>query len=506
MDKRARDEIAAASDLNDGASRRAFLGGAAAATALAAGSGAVAAPLKAAGDLTWTPAWRLRQMIVAKQISPVEVVDHFLARIDRFNPTLKSFKYIDAEGARAQAKKAEAAVMRGDPLGPLHGLPTSVKEHIHVKGMPVMGLGSPSGVADHDQIGVERLRAAGAIIVGTNTMMGTSSPGPGQYNWEAEARSPWDPSRQPGWSSSGGAASTAAGLLPFTIGSDGGGSTRLPAAITGVIGVHPTVGRIPSFNFNPASLTLSTTVGPLARDARDAAMVMQVMAGPDGRDLIGVDEPAPDYLFNLDRGVKGLRFAWSEDFGWGKQYELPITKRVVAVAHQAAHGFRSLGAVVEPTAEQWEDWFKSYQITERVFGARMRAGAAGQPAPTPDEIRAALENRGRSHAKFRALFAKYDLLLSTTAQFTAYKVEDWNAVWTTDSPKYPQGTFAPTYTVFTHMFNWLGFPAISVPCGFLDGLPVGLQIVGPPEREALVMRAAAAFTRAFPRNERPRVS
>lgn len=488
-----------------GASRRAFLQATAATAVVAASSGAGAAAT-AGGDLTWTPAWRLRDMIARKQVSPVEVLDHFLARIDRFNPTLKAFKHIDAEAARAQAKQAEAAVMRGDPLGPLHGLPTSVKEHIHVAGMPVLGLGAPNATATHDQIGVERLKAAGAIIIGTNTMMSTSSPGPGRYNWDAEARSPWDPSRQPGWSSSGGASAVAAGLLPFTIGSDGGGSTRLPAAISGVIGVHPTVGRIPSFNFQNPSLTLSTTIGPLARDGRDAAMVMQVMAGPDGRDVVGIDEPAPDYLANLDKGVRGLRFAWTDDFGWGKAYELPGAKRVVAVAHAAAHGFRDLGAIVEPTAEQWEDWFRSYQVTEQVFGARMRAGAAGRPAPTPDDIRAALENRGRSFRRFRDLFGKYDLLLSTTAQFTAYKVEDWDRVWTTDGPSFPQGTFAPHYTIYTHMFNWLGFPAVSVPCGFLDGLPVGLQIVGPPEREALVLQAAAAFTQAFPRHERPRVS
>jgi Asp-tRNA(Asn)/Glu-tRNA(Gln) amidotransferase A subunit family amidase len=371
--------------------------------------------------------------------------------------------------------------------------------------MPVMGVrGGGNAIATTDDVGVARLRAAGAVIVGTNTMMGTSAPGPGQYNWDAEARNPWDPTRAPGWSSSGGAAAAAARLLPVTIGSDGGGSTRLSGAISGVIGVHPSVGRIPRVSSERPRLNLTGTTGPLARDARDAAITMQVLAGPDGRDLVAIKDPAPDYLSNLDKGVSGMRFAWTDDYGYGAKYKVQDTGRVVAAVRQAAMGFAKLGAKVEPTAEEWEDFWPSLGITNQIFAGDGEGANAGRP--TPQQIQTALETRGRNAERFYDLLSKYDLLLSVTAQFTAYKMEDWAAAWTKDSKKYPHGTFAPTYTVYTHMFNWLGFPAVSLPCGFIDGLPIGLQIVGLPDREPKILQAVAAFLKAYPRNERPKVS
>src|SRR6202034_2812229 len=179
-------------------------------------------------ELTWTPAHRIRELIVEGEVSPVEVTEHFLGRIEEHDGTLKAFRHVDHAGAREQAKTAEAAVRRGDDLGPLHGVPLSVKEHISVAGLPVLVLGVGEKKARFDDLGVTRLRHAGAVIVGTNTMMGTQAPAAGEYNWDAEARNPWDPTRVPGWSSSGGAAATAAGLLPLTIGSDGGGAARPP--------------------------------------------------------------------------------------------------------------------------------------------------------------------------------------------------------------------------------------------------------------------------------------
>src|SRR5215470_12054969 len=206
-------------------------------------------------DLTWMPAWEIRELIRAGDVSPVEVVDHFLGRIEELDPKVHAFSHVDQAGAREQAKRAEDAVRNGDELGALHGLPTAVKEHIAVAGMPRMALGRGS-VAAHDDFGVERLRNAGAIIVGTNTMMGSGGKASSEglmatnFNWDVEARNPWDTSKVPGWSSSGGAASAVAAALPFTIGSDGGGSTRLPAAYSGVVGVHPTSGLVPVMDYD----------------------------------------------------------------------------------------------------------------------------------------------------------------------------------------------------------------------------------------------------------------
>jgi Asp-tRNA(Asn)/Glu-tRNA(Gln) amidotransferase A subunit family amidase len=294
-------------------------------------------------------------------------------------------------------------------------------------------------------------------------------------------------------------------MLPLTIGSDGGGSTRLPAALSGVVGYHPSVGRIPFVSYRSRlakNVFTQATIGPMARDVRDVAIAMQAMAGPDGRDFYCKQERAPDYLARLGDGVRGLNLAWTDDFGIGHTYALPVTPRVIATVREAAQGFNTIGAVLTQTEERWEDFYQALKVLNYVTGF----GANQSPeAPTAEAMQAAYELRGRNYDGFRRLFERYDLLVSPTVQFTAFTVEDWDAAWTSDFETYP-GTFTPTYTADTHIFNWLGFPAISVPVGFVDGLPVGMQIVGPPEREPLILQAAQAFMAAFPRPEHPPIS
>jgi aspartyl-tRNA(Asn)/glutamyl-tRNA(Gln) amidotransferase subunit A len=452
-------------------------------------------------ELTWLPAWEIRELIAKGEVSPVEVLDHFLGRIEQHDGVLKSFKHLDREGARQQAVRAEKAVLRDDHLGPLHGIPISVKEHIAVEGLPTTGPIAEATIARWDDLSVERLRRAGAVIVGTNTMMGTGAGTMTSFDWEHEARNPWDPGRVPGWSSSGGAAAAVARLLPITIGSDGGGSTRLPAAYSGVVGVHPSQGRVPYVNYAAPVLRTGGTYGPLSRDVRDAAITLQAMAGPDGRDMISMGDIPEDYQATIDRGVESLRFAWTDDFGYASLYALEESPRVIAAVRAAAHGLTSLGASVEPTAEVWEDFFPPLGITNRVFAALPVPSAL--PKPTPEEYQAAAEARGRNVARFYGVLADHDLLLSPTTQLVARTVDDWNESWTTKTQTFPHGTFAPTYTSHTHMFNWIGWPAVSVPCGFVDGLPIGLQLIGKPGSEALIFRVAHAFQKAFPRDERP---
>jgi amidase/aspartyl-tRNA(Asn)/glutamyl-tRNA(Gln) amidotransferase subunit A len=203
---------------------------------------------------------------------------------------------LDAAGARQQAVNADRLLSEGEQVGPLLGIPVAVKANMRVEGLPytILRSGRPPQPASHfDDIAVERLRAAGAIVVGTNTMMGAGGGGtpdpdrPGvfrPFNWDAEARNPWDTSRVPGWSSSGGATAVAAGLLPVTIGNDGGGSTRLPAAYSGVVGLHTTCGLIPHVDYEKPAMKLTASDGPLARDVRDVAVVTRAISGPDGRD------------------------------------------------------------------------------------------------------------------------------------------------------------------------------------------------------------------------------
>ena len=444
-------------------------------------------------ELTWMPAWRLRELMAKRDVSALEVTDHFLGRIEELNPVLKAFKHVDAKGARQQASHADAQL--GGASGPLHGIPISVKEHIAVADMPLMALfgDGTEHIASHDDLAVTRLRSAGAIIVGTNTMMGTSAPGPFQFNWEHEARNPWDPSRAPGWSSSGGAATAAARLLPIAIGSDGGGSTRLPGAYSGVIGMHPTAGMVPIYNPGlPVRMNPTVSLGPLARDVTDIALTLQAMSGPDGRDFDCLQTPPPDMLSHLDDGITEFRLAWTDDYGFAEMYAFDESPRVIAAVREATlPTVHSVGAAIEEISTVWEDFWLGYVTSQFLFGG----GPTGtMERPQRDAWIAAMESRGRNWETFSEVFAENDLLLSPTSQLLAPKIEDWAEWWSGTGPvSFPHGTFAPHYTSHTHMFNWLGFPAASLPCGFVDGLPIGLQVVGWPGSEDKILRFAQAF-------------
>jgi aspartyl-tRNA(Asn)/glutamyl-tRNA(Gln) amidotransferase subunit A len=451
-------------------------------------------------------------------LSATDVLNHFLARIEKFGPQLRAFAHLDIVGAREQAARADAARLRGEELGPLHGIPVSIKENLGVQGYPFSfpRLGT-AGVSRYDAIAVERLRAAGAVIVGSNTMMGTGrdkssqaraeAPELGAFNWEAEARNPWDTSRTPGWSSAGGAAAVAAGLLPVAIGSDGGGSTRLPAAFCGVVGVHPTRGLIPHIDYAHPALRFSATNGPLTRSVRDAALVTQAMAGPDGRDYICVQQQPADYLEALDTAIEGVRLAWTDDYGYAAQHATAESPRVVALAREAAFSLQRLGAHVEHTDLVWEPANRGGGPAPgepAIYKIEVAPASPIQlPATDPELYRAAAEWRARNWDKFHSLFREFDLLVSVTSQHIAPTTEDWRESWMTARHDAVPGGYAAVYTNHTLLFNLLGFPAVSVPCGFVDGLPVGLQIVGPPNSEDRIFRLADAYQRAHPVDVRP---
>jgi aspartyl-tRNA(Asn)/glutamyl-tRNA(Gln) amidotransferase subunit A len=457
-------------------------------------------------ELTWMPAHEIRDLIAKGEVSPVEVTEHFLGRIEELEPKLHAFQVVDTQAAREQAKAAEKAVQGGGELGLLHGIPVSIKDHLSVKGLPFFDMASQRHMpeAARDDIQIERLRAAGAVIVGTNTEMGSGMREARKrgeiFNWEVEARSAWDQTRVPGWSSSGSATATVSRMVPLALGSDGGGSTRLPAAYSGVVGIAATPGRIPWLYAHAPAIALTASTGPLTREVRDAALMTQALSGPDGRDFFSFQDWSFDCLSALDDGVDGMRFAWTDDFGFASMYALEESPRVIAAIREAAQGFTSLGAEVEPTDIVWEDFFDHFQTASQMFGS---GGRLMGDRPTEEQYLAMTDARGRNLDRFMRIFDEYDVLLAPTAQLTARRVEDWNAAWTTDGARYPHGGFAGTYVSHAMMQNWCSLPAFSVPAGFVDGLPVGLQIIGRPGTDALMFRVAQAFQRAFPTPERP---
>ncbi|MDB5687277.1 MAG: putative amidase protein, partial [Rhizorhabdus sp.] len=291
--------------------------------ALAAGAAALPPSALAASreEISWLPAWKLREMMVARHISAVEVTEHFLARIAALEPKLHAFREIQADGARRQAQAADQALARGAAPGPLHGIPIAIKEEIAVKGFVYAE--KEGRVSVYDDLMVEKLRQAGAIVVGTTVMpgMGHWPDQKAAYGTEAPTadqhpRNPWRLDRVPGSSSAGSAAAAAAAMVPIAIGGDGGGSTRLPGALCGVVGVHTAFGRIPTVDYDNGHFQLTNTHGPLCRDIRDAATVMQAVSGPDGRDFISIQDKI-DFLADLDHGVSGMKFAWTDDYGFG---------------------------------------------------------------------------------------------------------------------------------------------------------------------------------------------
>lgn len=463
--------------------------------AVAAAVGGKVSAVPARADLTWLPAWKLRDLIVRREVTAAAVTDHFLARIDRLDPKLHMFRKLDADGARAQAAEADRLLATGGTPGLLHGVPTALKEHVAVRGLPhgnPMGGQDAGPIALRDSITAERLRKAGAIILGVTVMPGMGT-GAGMPDLARHPRNPWNLDHVPGSSSAGSAAAVASGCLPFAIGSDGGGSTRLPAAYCGLVGLHTTTGRVPDVDYGQRKLNFFSSLGPLTRDARDAALVMQTIAGPDGRAIVStVHGPAPDYLAGLDRGAKGAKLLWMDDLGFGASYATAQTPRVVAAVRAAALRFGELGAQVTPGKGKWQE--------PRAWSSMLNGTYSGTPMPnrpSDDQFLAATEMRETLRADFAALLRTHDVLALPTAQVTAQTLAEWDAGWK------DMLAFSRSYVPNTLMFNFLAMPAISIPCGFVDGMPVGLQLVGLPDSEPRLLQLAQAFLTRFPQGRRP---
>ena len=466
-------------------------------------------------ELCWMPALELAAKIKQREVSPVDATEAVLAQIERLNPQLNAYVTLTADAARESARAAEEALGDSDAeLGALHGVPISVKDMIWTKGVRTT-FGSKlreDFVPPEDAPAVERAKAAGAILIGkTNTpdhgwRGGTHNPLFGA------TRSPWNPELTPGGSSGGASASLAAGMAPLAIGSDAGGSVRIPAAFAGVVGFKPTFGRVSTHPQSPAwSLA---HVGPMSRTVADAALLLGVISGPDDRDPHCLPADDVDYLAALEGDLSGLRVAWSGTFGYAT-----VDDEVLDPCEKAAMRFEEFGCTVEATDLDWPDPRPAWRATW-MGGAATRFASVIEEQPDaldPELVEAlgGIKDWGPTtyaDAWFERLafvdhaskfFDRYDLLLSPTTACAAFEVE-------TNAPVELGGESGShlNWNSFGPPFNMTGQPAISVPCGFTeDGRPIGLQIAGHRFEEATVLRAAARFEEAQPwADRRPPIS
>jgi Asp-tRNA(Asn)/Glu-tRNA(Gln) amidotransferase A subunit family amidase len=465
--------------------------------------------------LAYAPAITLVEGIRTRRVSPVELLDDVLDRAERLQSSVHAFVTLDAERARDAGRAAEAAVMRGDPLGPLHGLPVSVKDL-----EPTAGLRTTYGskffedfVPDFDGAVAARLRASGAIIFGKKNTPQFGHKDMCDNQLGPPTRNPWNLERTSGASSGGAAAAVASGIGALAHGTDGAGSVRIPAALCGVFGFKPSLGLVPYWP-NPDFWAARSHTGPLARSVHDAALMLNAIVGPDPRDPISLDLPARDWLAACDAGdLKGLRVAWSEDFGYAAVD--PQVRRQTAAA---AARFAELGCEGEQVTPGWEDpsqW--AALLWDFTFAARNEERARQHPEWIEPSMLDMIEHGRRSTAlelgratlarttfyeQARTFMERYDLLLTPQMPCVAWSVERWPTE--IDGRPVP-GMF--NHLPFTYPFNLTGWPAASVPCGFnSEGLPIALQIVAGWHQDAKCLRAAAAFEALQPWAEhRPKI-
>jgi Asp-tRNA(Asn)/Glu-tRNA(Gln) amidotransferase A subunit family amidase len=459
------------------------------------------------GDLTFLPAVVMARRIRERKISPVELVDAHLAKIERVNPNLNAFVHVDAERVRREASEAEAGVMSGKTLGPLHGVPISIKSSLDVAGMRCeAGTRLRAGyVAAQDAPLVARLRNAGAIVLGvTNTPELLMA-------WETDNRlygrtnSPWDLDRTPGGSSGGEAAAIAAGMSAGGVGSDGGGSIRVPAHFSGICGLKPTPGRIPATGHFPASggpFALIGVVGPMARTVTDVKVLFEVMQGPDEGDACAA--PVPLRWPSRDQTRKRT-VGYFEDDG-----RTPVTEEIRAAVHNAAEALRGAGFQVEPFRPAgleearllWKKFFVSAggMLIRPMFRGREQdlspvlaqflEWSAGEPPLSGEALLDAWIGRDILRAKFLAQMRKFPILLCPAAAIPAFRHGERS--WTIDGKTV---NYLDAWS-YTEWFNLLGNPGAVVPVsrsvtGESEGLPIGVQIVGRPWEEEQVLAVAA---------------
>jgi aspartyl-tRNA(Asn)/glutamyl-tRNA(Gln) amidotransferase subunit A len=455
-------------------------------------------------DLTQLTATELLALYRSKATSPVEATSAVLQRIETLNPTLNAFCLVDAESALVAARASEARWQRGEPMGALDGVPTSIKDLILTKGWPTRR-GSftvdPDQPWEVDAPATARLREAGAVLVGKTTTPEFGCKGETNSPMTGITRNPWDPSKTSGGSSGGTAAAVAAGLAPLSIGSDGAGSVRIPAAFCGNFGFKGSFGRVPAHPLSPFGTV--SHIGPHTMSVADGALMMNVLKQPDARDWTALPPDPSDYLDGLDRGIAGLRVLFSPTLGYARVHP-EVADGVAAAAKQ----LEALGAQVEEGDPGFDDplqittglWFTGawtlwnnltpaqQAVTDPDFAAEARLGAELSNL----EVQRLILRRGDLGSMMRQLMQRYDLVVTPAVAVPAFDARPAG-----HTPFNSESMLG--WTPFSYPFNLTQQPACTIPCGLTsDGLPIGMQIVGPMFADALVLRAARAYETTRP--------
>jgi aspartyl-tRNA(Asn)/glutamyl-tRNA(Gln) amidotransferase subunit A len=454
-------------------------------------------------DLAYLSASELLQRYREKSLSPVEVTQAVLDRIERHDGAVNAFVLSDAERALADARASEKRWAKGAPAGPVDGVPTTIKDLVLAKGWPMRGgsrITSPEPVSEDAPI-TARLREAGAVLIGKTTTPEFGWKGVTDSPLTGVTRNPWDTSCTPGGSSGGAAVAAALGMGALHVGSDGGGSIRIPAGFTGIFGHKPSFGRVARYP-NSAYGTLSHA-GPMTRTVTDAALMLTVISRPDARDWFTLPYDPADYRDGLEDGVRGLRIAFSPALGFAT-----VDPEIAALVADAAKVFAALGAKVEqedPGFPDPADFFRPHWYAGAAYAARnytteqmrmLDPGlreiiAQGRKLGLIDYL-SAVDKRAALGIHMKQFHETYDLLLTPTMPIPAFEAGR-------ELPSSLDAERWMSWTPFTYPFNLTQQPAATVPCGFTRaGLPAGLQIVGRMHDDRTVLRAARAFERERP--------
>src|SRR4051794_328722 len=455
-----------------------------------------------ADDIAFLPATRLLELYRARDLSPVAVMEETLRRLEAYEGALNAFVLYDPDSAMKAARASEARWHRGEPRGLLDGIPVALKDTLLTTGWPRL-VGSrtisPDQPWTEDSPAVARLREAGALFFGK-----TTTP---EFGWKAVTdsplsgitRSPWDLARTPGGSSGGSGAAVLAGICPMAVGTDAGGSIRIPAAFCGIFGLKPTFGRVAVYP--PSAFGDVAHVGPMTRSVADAALMLDAIKGPDSRDWYSLPDDGISYREQIaEFSLKGKRIALSPTLGYAEP--APAVRQAV---ERAAAVFADLGAIVEPADPFRESpgpifeplalggfWALLCSMTPEKI-ALMDPGLVaecrrGEFVTTPEYV-AAIGRRVALGAALRQFFDRYDLLLSPTMPIPAAYADPRD-----DSAPNPNNF--KDWMPYTYPFNLTKNPSASIPCGFADGLPIGLMVTGPLYDDLAVLRACAAYEAA----------